>query len=294
MFGILTQRGFEAESQKVHLFCDLKAKVVDVMDVGKDHYYYFKYPHWNFFSLILSSSMVLPYLVYHVTSDLTEGMIASLFMYLGLSKVRSQLDDREKIGALYLSTLENLPQFNIQFAELFIFGNSITFAQAGFPLITLMAIYSFAGKVFARMLYNEVYWDGKESRKNRIGKSIKREERDRPYLAILGTFLILPPIIMISMINFLNVKHDQINADLYDLKMLPEFDKNYGSKYPIYALTIFTVLILKKLYDLKKALDKRRELPEPPDQWRRLFDHPYLSRTALPSGVEWYVNANPS
>ena len=84
-------------------------KVLDVMDVGKDHYYYFKYPHWHFFSLILSSSMILPYLVYHVASDLTEGMIASLFMYMGLTKVRSNLDDREKIGTLYLAILENLP-----------------------------------------------------------------------------------------------------------------------------------------------------------------------------------------
>ena len=91
-----------------------------------------------------------------------------------------------------------------------------------------MMIYDFAAKIFARMLYNEIYWDGKPSKKNRIGKSITRKERDRPYLAILGTILTLTPIIMITMINSLNVTHDKINQDLYDLKMLPEFDKNYG------------------------------------------------------------------
>ena len=54
------------------------------------------------------------------------------------------------------------------------------------------------------------------------------------------------------------------------------------------------MLILKSVFALKKALKKKRELPEPPDQWRRLYDHPYLSRTSLPSGVEWYVNTDPS
>ena len=155
-------------------------------------------------------------------------------------------------------------------------------------------IYSFAGKVFARMLYNEIYWDGKPSRKNRIGKSIIRDERDRPYLVILGSILILTPIIMITTINSLNVRHDQINQDLYDLKMLPEFDKNYGKDYPMYALSILAVLILKSVFDLKKALRKRQELPEPPDKLRRLYDHSYLSRTPLPSGFEWYVNTDPS
>ena len=90
-------------------------------------------------------------------------------MYLGLTTIRAEKVDRKLFGGLVIAFLENLPQFIIQFAEMFIFKTSISFTQAGFPLISLMLIYDVTAPITAILLYNHLLWDGKPSKKNRFG-----------------------------------------------------------------------------------------------------------------------------
>ena len=81
--------------------------------------------------------------------------------------------------------MENLPQFIIQFAEMFIFKTSISFTQAGFPLISLMLIYHVTAPITALLLYNHLLWDGKPSKKEQFGLFFERKERDTFLLLIL-------------------------------------------------------------------------------------------------------------
>ena len=78
--------------------------------------------------------------------------------------------------------------------------------------------------------------------------------------------------------------------------MLPEHDPNYGKYFPHAALCVFTAVILHSWYKLKKAfkVSKEQQLPEPDDQWRKMYYHPHMVRVLLPSKIEWYVNKDPS
>lgn len=117
------------------------------------------------------------------------------------------------------------------------------------------------------MLYNELLWDGKPSRKNRIGKDVTREERDRIQIFALGFFLLLPCVVMISIISFITVKPEDINADLFDLEMLQRGDENYGKNHPFIALSVFVLLLIKSARDLLVIFKKtgKKDLPEPDD-----------------------------
>lgn len=61
------------------------------------------------FSFLLTCSMIMPFILYHMASDLTDGIVCSLFLYVGGTKVRSLLEDRKKTGGLFIAVLENLP-----------------------------------------------------------------------------------------------------------------------------------------------------------------------------------------
>lgn len=152
---------------------------MDTADVFKDHFYLFTFPHWKLSTLLLSSSIIVPFVSYHCMSEVTCGWLSSLFMYFGFTTIRSEKEDRKKTGGMVIAFVENLPQFIITYLEIFLFRTSITFTQAGFPLITLMLIYIFAAPIFAVMLYNELFWDGKESEKDINGRTVQRKERDR-------------------------------------------------------------------------------------------------------------------
>ena len=129
-------------------------------------------------------------------------MLRSAFMFFGLTKVKSYLQDRKSIGGLQIALKENVPQFLIQFYELFAFRNTVTWIQAAFSLVTLMFIYLFTSPIIARMLYNEYFWDGKPSKKDCKGNVVVRKKRDRPLLIALIVANIFPPIFMISMIEY--------------------------------------------------------------------------------------------
>ena len=97
---------------------------------------------------------------------MTDGLHSSTLMYFGMTKNRARFEDRKKIGGLHVATLENVPQFIIQFSELYYFRNTITFTQAGLPLLTLTLIFDTLAQVSARLVYNQLYWDGKPSKKD--------------------------------------------------------------------------------------------------------------------------------
>ena len=159
---------------------------------------------------------------------MTDSLLSSTLMYFGMTKNRARLEDRKKIGGLHVATLENVPQFIIQFSELYYFRNTITFTQAGFPLLTLALIFDTLAVVSARLVYNQLYWDGKPSKKDIKGKFVVREKRDKFIIFVLGLLTLFPPIFMISMINMKTLNYDEMNPDLFAEEMLPKFDPNYG------------------------------------------------------------------
>ena len=227
---------------------------------------------------------------------MTDSLLSSTLMYFGMTKNRARLEDRKNIGGLHVATLENVPQFIIQFSELYYFRNTITFTQAGFPLLTLALIFDTLAVVSARLVYNQLYWDGKPSKKNLEGKFVVREKRDRLLILILGLVTLFPPVFMISMIDIKTLKYDQINPDLFAEGMVPEFDSNYGQHFSFIALCVFIIFILHSWYKLKQAfnMSKEQPLPEPDDQWRKMYYHSYRAQVLLPSPIDWYVNKDPS
>ena len=153
---------------------NLKQKVDDITDFCKDTVYFYVFPH-NFFNcLMLSITMVWSFTDYYVQSELSETLIGCFFMYFGLTKVKSCLKDRRFIGGTSIALRENVPQFLIQFYELFSNRNTITWIQVGFPLLTLTFIYQFLIPIYARLFYNHNRWDGMPSKKDRHGKIVER------------------------------------------------------------------------------------------------------------------------
>ena len=65
-----------------------------------------------------------------------------------------------------------------------------------------MFIYQFVGPIYALTLYNHIHWDGKPSKKDRLGQVVVRKARDTLLLLVLGVALLFPPIFMISMIEY--------------------------------------------------------------------------------------------
>lgn len=121
---------------------------------------------------------------------------------------------------------------------------TITFVQAGFPLITLILIYAFLAPNFARTFYNHIFWDGNPSKKDIYGEFVVRTEKDSKLLCFLGAFALSPPIFMSTMINYKTLSYDKINPDLFTEEMLPEMDPNYGQYYPHAVLLMYLVVIL--------------------------------------------------
>ena len=81
------------------------------------------------------------------------------------------------------------------------------------------------------MVYNQLYWDGKPSKKHFNGEFVVREKRDILLIFVLGLVTLFPPVFMISMIDMKTLNYDQINPDLFTEGMLPEFDPNYGQHF---------------------------------------------------------------
>ena len=203
IFGSFTIKGFQEEIQKGQDFVgNLKQKIQDISDFCKDCSYLFIYPHTILVSLLLSITIVAPVLNYHVESEVTDGILRSLTMFFGLTKVVSLLQDRRLIGGLQIALIENVPQFLIQFYELFAFRYTVTWIQATFSLVTLIFIYQFTGPIVARTFYNEYFWDGKQSKKDFIGNVVVRKKRDRPLLIALVFANMFPPVFMVSMIEY--------------------------------------------------------------------------------------------
>ena len=114
MFGSFTRKGFQEEiDKKQDFFGNLNKKYDDLSDFCKDNVYFFVYQHGFLSSLLLSITIVLPAIKYHVESELTDGLPNSFLMYLGLTKVRSLLEDSRLIGGLQIALYENIPQFVI-------------------------------------------------------------------------------------------------------------------------------------------------------------------------------------
>ena len=66
MFPNLTPKGLKEELEKDEdKFEFFKIKFADVVDMSKDHFYLFNFPHWKMFTLLLSSSIILPFVAYH-------------------------------------------------------------------------------------------------------------------------------------------------------------------------------------------------------------------------------------
>ena len=163
-------------------------------------------------------------------------------MFFGLTKDRALLEEWKKIGGFYIAIEENVPQFLIQFHELFVLRTTITFVQAGFPLITLFLIYVFLAPNSARMFYNHVFWDEKPSKKDINGKVVVRTEKDNKYLCIFGLSAISPPIFMTTMINYKTVSYDKINPELFAEGMLPEMDPDNGQYYLHTIICVYLVV----------------------------------------------------
>ena len=89
-------------------------------------------------------------------------------------------------------------------------------------------IFNSLAQVSARLVYNQLYWDGKPSKKDIEGKFVVREKRDKFIIFVLGLLTLFPPIFMISMINMKTLNYDEMNPDLFAEEMLPKFDPNYG------------------------------------------------------------------
>lgn len=106
-----------------------------------------------------------------------------------------------------------------------------------------MLIYAFAAPIFALMLYNELFWDGKKSKPDINNEIIERKERDKLIITILGLVLILPPIVMISLINYMNEPKENINPEIFELEMLPSMDEKYGESYLMIAMATFAAII---------------------------------------------------
>jgi len=86
MFGSQTHKGMYHESKKKEgSFGNFKIKFTDVLDVSKDHFYLFNFPHWKTVTSALSFAIIAPFMAYHSMSEITKGWINSLFMYLGLT-----------------------------------------------------------------------------------------------------------------------------------------------------------------------------------------------------------------
>ena len=103
-------KGMKEESEKrEEKFTFFRVKFIDICDFYKDHYYLFKFHHWAFISLLLSCSIVMPFMFYHCKSAITYGWLSSLFMYFGLTTVRSEKEDRKNTGGLAIAFIENLP-----------------------------------------------------------------------------------------------------------------------------------------------------------------------------------------
>ena len=240
--------------------------------------------------------MVGPIMHFHAMSELTDGILCTIFMFFGLTNNRALLEERKTIGALYIAIEENLPQFLIQFFELFVLRTTITFVQAGFPIITLILIYVFIAPNLARIFYNHVFWDGKPSKKDIEGKFVVRTEKDTKYLCVLVLFAMSPPIFMSLMINYKTVSYDKINPELFAEGMLPEMDPDNGQYYLHTIICVYLVVGLVQWRKLKQVfrVSKKQQLPEPDDQWRQMYYHSGRAQVLLPSPIDWYVNKDPS
>ena len=69
MFPKLTLKGLKEELEKDEdKFEFFKIKFADVVDISKDHFYLFNFPHWKIFTLLLSGSIILLFVAYHCQS----------------------------------------------------------------------------------------------------------------------------------------------------------------------------------------------------------------------------------
>ena len=81
----------------------MKSKLTDVSDFVKDNYYFFNFRHSTFICFTLACSIVGPITTYHAKSELSDGILCTIFMYFGLTKDRALLEDRKVIGGLYIA-----------------------------------------------------------------------------------------------------------------------------------------------------------------------------------------------
>ena len=158
-------------------------------------------------------------------------------------------------GKPSINMQKNLVKSAYFYLEIFKFKTSITFVQAGFPLITLCMIYSSAAPMFARLLYNELFWNGE--------KDDQRKDRDRLLIVILGILLIAPPIVMIETINVMNESEANLDKEIFELEMLPSHDSDFRQYYLEIASTLLVAVACASYYTIKKAFKtNKRVLPE--------------------------------
>ena len=71
-FGSLTFKGLKEESEKEEdKFGFFKIKFTDVLDITKDHFYLLNFPHLKTITLILSGSIITPFIFFHCQSQVT-------------------------------------------------------------------------------------------------------------------------------------------------------------------------------------------------------------------------------
>ena len=99
----------EESEKEVDKFEFFKIKFTDVLDLVKDHFYLLNFPHLKSITLILSSSIITPFVAFHCQSQVTCGWISSILMYLGLTTIKPEKEDRKNTGGLIIAFLENLP-----------------------------------------------------------------------------------------------------------------------------------------------------------------------------------------
>jgi hypothetical protein len=139
---------------------------------------------------------------------------------------------------LCIALIENVPQFIIVFSEIFVYNTTVTFIQAGFPIISLCMINKTLAMFLAQMIYQI---------RNNTGKV---------FTTILLIFLFAPQIaIMISM-QAIFISESDVANDLYTHEMLVRSEPTSSLYYVLIFVATISATILLSYLQCKKKIKK--------------------------------------